>query len=274
MKVSELKQIIKEEIVKVLAENEIKPTHRSNVDWYYVEEYSDYPGPKGRTVPNAREYDDPTGYDGTELYVPEGTVGYIKDGKFIVASGKREGNDVEYKAEYFDKISGNSNVLKEDVTLSVDGKSATISSILVNKLKAAMDVRMSNPEDKNAHDEVENILTQIYRKAGRRNAKELAAGNMEDEVTMTGPLSAVVSLIKDTVSVPYLTYNDKQLIKNFKSWAVDNPTSIDVDTFSRKNNLNPSQRHLLTKVFLSKNKDIKITPTGPLPSDIKPRIGN
>lgn len=85
-------------------ENESKPTHRSNVDWYYVEEYSDYPGPKGRTVPNAREYDDPTGYDGTELYVPEGTVGYIKDGKFIVASGKREGNDVEYKAEYFDKI--------------------------------------------------------------------------------------------------------------------------------------------------------------------------
>jgi hypothetical protein len=104
MKVSELKQIIKEEIVKALTENESKPTHKSNVDWYYVEEYSDYPGPKGRTVPNAREYDDPTGYDGTELYVPEGTVGYIKDGKFIVASGKREGNDVEYKAEYFDKI--------------------------------------------------------------------------------------------------------------------------------------------------------------------------
>ena len=108
MKVSELKQIIKEEIVKALVENEIKPTHRSNVDWYYIEEYSDYPGPKGRTVPNAREYDDPTGYDGTELYVPEGTVGYIKDGKFIVASGKREGNDVEYKAEYFDEISGRS----------------------------------------------------------------------------------------------------------------------------------------------------------------------
>jgi len=104
MKISELKQIIKEEIIKVLAENESKPTHRSNVDWYYIEKYSDYPGPKGRTVPNARDYDDPTGYDGTELYVPEGTTGYIKNGEFIVASGKREGNSVEYKAEYFDKI--------------------------------------------------------------------------------------------------------------------------------------------------------------------------
>jgi len=107
MKVSELKQIIKEEIVKALAENESKPTHRSNVDWYYIEEYSDYPGPKGRTVPNARGYEDPTGYDGTSLYVPEGTVGYVDGDKFIVTSGKRKGNDVEYKAEYFDKISEN-----------------------------------------------------------------------------------------------------------------------------------------------------------------------
>ena len=91
------------------------------------------------------------------------------------------------------------NVLKEAVTLSVDGKSVTISSILVNKLKVAMDVRMRDPKDKNAHDEVQDLLMQIYKKAGRRDAKELAAGNMEDEVTMTGPVSAVVSLIKDTI---------------------------------------------------------------------------
>ena len=25
----------------------------SKVDWYYIEEYSDYPGPKGRVVPDA-----------------------------------------------------------------------------------------------------------------------------------------------------------------------------------------------------------------------------
>ena len=156
------------------------------------------------------------------------------------------------------------NILKEAVILSVDGKSVTISSTLVNKLKAAM--------EKNAYDEVKDILTKIYKKAGRKDAEELAARNMKDEVTKTGNLDAVVSLIKDTVSEPYLTYDDKQLIKKFESWAVDNPTSIDVDTFSRKYDLNSQQQYLLKKVFLSKNKDIKITPTGPLPSDIKPRI--
>jgi len=165
------------------------------------------------------------------------------------------------------------NVLKEAETISIDGKSVTISSILINKLKVAMDVRISNPKDENARDGVEDILTQIYKKAGRGDAKELAAGNMEDEVTMTGPVSAVVSLIKDTVTVPYLSSSDKQLIKRFKSWTVDNPTSTDVEFFSRKHNLNSAQQHLLKKVFLSKNDDIKITSTGPLPSDIKPRIG-
>ena len=104
LKMQKLAGIITEGQFKQLIENEIKPTHRSNVDWYYIEEYSDYPGLKGGTVPNARGYEDPTGYDGTELYVPEGTVGYIDGDRFIVASGKREGNDVEYKAEYFDKI--------------------------------------------------------------------------------------------------------------------------------------------------------------------------
>ncbi len=104
LKMQKLAGVITENQYSSLTENEIKPTHRSNVDWYYIEEYSDYPGLKGGTVPNASGYADPTGYDGTELYVPEGTVGYVDDNRFIVASGKREGNDVEYKAEYFDEI--------------------------------------------------------------------------------------------------------------------------------------------------------------------------
>ena len=84
------------------------------------------------------------------------------------------------------------NVLKEAVILSVDGKSVTISSTLVNKLKAAM--------EKNAYDEVKDILTKIYKKAGRKDAEELAARNMKDKVTETGNLDAVVSLIKDPLS--------------------------------------------------------------------------
>ena len=70
-----------------------------------------------------------------------------------------------------------------------------------------------------------------------------------------------------------LSYKDKQLIKKFQNWAVDNPTSTDLEFFSRRHNLNSEQQYLLKKVFLSNN-DIKITPTGPLPSDITPRIGN
>ena len=66
--------------------------------------------------------------------------------------------------------------------------------------KIAVAARKRNPEDENAHDKLENVLMQIYKKMGRSDAKELASGNMEDEVTMTGPVSAVVSLIKDTLS--------------------------------------------------------------------------
>jgi hypothetical protein len=133
MKVSELKQLIKEEIVKALAENEIKPTHRSNVDWYYVEEYSDYPGPKGRTVPNAKGFDNPKDYKGTELYIKKGTKGYVSGGKFE----DEEGNDVEYKAEYFDKISGNQvNEANEyEYEDDYDEASNTIDSIISKELK-------------------------------------------------------------------------------------------------------------------------------------------
>ena len=101
MKRSELKQLIKEEIQKVLAENESKPTHKSKVDWYYINDNSDYPGPKGRTVPDAKGFDNPKKYKGTELYIKKGTKGYVDGSKFE----DEEGNDVEYKAEYFEKIS-------------------------------------------------------------------------------------------------------------------------------------------------------------------------
>ena len=103
MKRSELKQIIKEEIVKILTENESKTTHKSKVDWYYINDDSDYPGPKGRTVPNAKGFDNPKEYKKTELYIKKGTKGYVKGSKFE----DEDGNDVQYKAEYFEKLSEN-----------------------------------------------------------------------------------------------------------------------------------------------------------------------
>jgi hypothetical protein len=93
MKVSELKQIIKEEIVKALAENESKPTHKSKVDWYYV---TDSAHKSGAAVAHDPKYDAPKG----DLYIEKGTKGWVSGNKFE----DEEGNDVEYKAEYFEKL--------------------------------------------------------------------------------------------------------------------------------------------------------------------------
>jgi hypothetical protein len=81
---------------------------------------------------------------------------------------------------------------------TVNEATITIDPTLLGKLKTAVTARKRDPEDENAHDELENILMQIYQKMGAEDAEGLAAYNMEDEVTMTGPVSAVVSLIKDT----------------------------------------------------------------------------
>ena len=71
----------------------------SKVDWYYINDNSDYPGPKGRVVPDAEGYD-MSQYEGTELYIPKGTKGYIEDDKFI----DEEGNDVPFLSKYFDAL--------------------------------------------------------------------------------------------------------------------------------------------------------------------------
>jgi hypothetical protein len=73
--------------------------YKSLVDWYYIEEWSDYPGPKGRVVPDVEGYDNPSSYDGTELYIPQGTVGNKNGNMFI----DEEGNDVPFEDQYFEK---------------------------------------------------------------------------------------------------------------------------------------------------------------------------
>jgi hypothetical protein len=74
--------------------------YKSLVNWYYIEDWSDYPGPKGRVVPYAEGYDNPKDYEGTELYIPQGTVG-DKEGNLFITD---EGNDVPFKMQYFTKI--------------------------------------------------------------------------------------------------------------------------------------------------------------------------
>ena len=88
--------------------------YKSKVDWYYIEDSSDYPGPKGRVVPYDEEietgYDDPKGfedeegnivpYKGTELYIPKGTKGNKEGNSFVTD----EGNDVPFEEKYFEQL--------------------------------------------------------------------------------------------------------------------------------------------------------------------------
>ena len=63
--------------------------YRSDVDWYYVDENSNYPGPKGRVIPVAAGYEDPRNFDGTELYIAKGTTGNKIGDKFLIRNGTR-----------------------------------------------------------------------------------------------------------------------------------------------------------------------------------------
>jgi hypothetical protein len=120
-------------------------------------------------------------------------------------------------------------------------------------------------------DNLNNILTANGLHTFLHDLRNLI-NDKEDVLPMiNNAISSIADELNENDSIK-LSYKDKQLIKKFQNWAVDNPTSTDVEFFSSRHNLNSEQRSLLKRVFLSD--DFKITPTGPLPSDIKPRIGN
>jgi hypothetical protein len=104
LKMQKIAGLITENQYRQLTENTDKPTHMSKVDWYYIGDGSDYPGPKGRTVPKAKGYDDPSKFEDTELYISVGTEGWIDGDDFM----DEEENRVPYKGyeEYFGSVSG------------------------------------------------------------------------------------------------------------------------------------------------------------------------
>ena len=95
MKKSELKQLIKEEIVKILTENEnyFQPTHISKVDWYLVDD-SSHKG--GEMVPHDPKYKAPKG----EILIHSGD----KVMKVRNEMENEEGTRVEYKTTFFEKL--------------------------------------------------------------------------------------------------------------------------------------------------------------------------
>lgn len=104
LKMQKIAGLITENQYRQLTENTDNPTHMSKVDWYYIGNASDYPGPKGRAVPKAKGYDDPSKFEDTELYIPVGTEGWIDRDSFM----DEEENRVPYIGyeEYFGSVSG------------------------------------------------------------------------------------------------------------------------------------------------------------------------
>ena len=104
LKMQKIAGLITENQYRQLIENTDNPTHMSKVDWYYIGDANDYPGPKGRVVPKTKGYDDPSQFEDTELYIPVGTEGWIDRDDFM----DEEENRVPYKGyeEYFGSVSG------------------------------------------------------------------------------------------------------------------------------------------------------------------------
>jgi hypothetical protein len=107
----------------------------------------------------------------------------------------------------------------------------------------------------------------------QKAAIEAAKAKMDQGKAMMNAAKEDMKAAKDMKieeAIDKLSYRDKQLIKRFQKTASDNPGLTDIELFARRNKLTASQIYLLKKVFTSD--DFKITSTGPLPSDIAPRL--
>jgi hypothetical protein len=130
-------------------------------------------------------------------------------------------------------------IIKEEIR-KVLKENVTIDPALLNALKTALKSRIRYPEDEGAHDDMQMTLARIYKKAGLENPKELAAGNMEDEVTMTGPLRAVLELITATIEDEQSLTEEQdasgkgKLISALKKAGVDTKETVNVKLINKE----------------------------------------
>ena len=225
MKASEFKKLIREEVRRVLkeAQSALNPNDTYQLDLLYSRDDFDIDKPMRKVSGNPvqaaqkvmgelramdkamyREFVSGYPLDADTVWIHTGEesvtiIGKPKSPKYGPFWEALNNNDLDTAAEMFKKMEYEYDI---DNRISMASKkneaTTTIDPTLLAKLKTAVAARKRDPEDENAHDELENILMQIYQKMGAEDAEGLAASNMEDEVTMTGPVSAVVSLIKDT----------------------------------------------------------------------------
>jgi len=111
--------------------------------------------------------------------------------------GKKNKSDKDIKMNKAELRS----LIKEEIK-KVLSEAVVIDPVLKDKLKSSLAARKRDPEDENAHDALKNVLMQIYKKAGRKDASDLANASMEDESTLNGSMNNVLSLIKDMLAEP------------------------------------------------------------------------
>jgi hypothetical protein len=81
-------------------------------------------------------------------------------------------------------------VLKEASTTELDNPTVK------NTLKKLLNARKRNPEDENAHDDMEQYLVQLFTKMKVGDPESLASYMMEDEESATGTVEGMISAIK------------------------------------------------------------------------------
>ncbi len=81
-------------------------------------------------------------------------------------------------------------VLKEASTVELDNPTVK------NALKKLLNARKRNPEDENAHDDMEQYLIQLFTKMKVGDPESLASYMMEDEASATGPVEDMIAAIK------------------------------------------------------------------------------
>ena len=166
--------------------------YKSLVNWYYIEDWSDYPGPKGRVVPDAEGYDNPSNYDGTELYISQGTIG-DKEGNLFI---DKEGNDVPFDSEYFEKT----NTLKENKMNKEQLRMQMLAGIITegqykvklneNMLSVNDSVRITAPLDISAETD-EGTITKVYPNFNSIPSEDIGYYEVDadayDESALNGP---------------------------------------------------------------------------------------
>ena len=230
------KQIISEEFKRMqkLAGiiNEAS-TFTSKVDWYYVNDNSDYPGPKGRVVPDTEGYYSPENYEGTELYMPKGTKGYVEGDNFI----NDEGSNVPFEPEYFEEYSEDQ-ISENEISRNIENlvfekgwESWDDVENEIEKIREKFDLLDSTSRYDEAYDKFEQIY-QVNPLVIKKYFKEFQDTQINEELKRMQKLAGIIiesQLTEYTVDDFILQNDGKDFFQSFFDAIYKDKTQLDPD---------------------------------------------